>query len=189
MKRDRLPSPPAPLPTNTPYDALLARLALPGRSLLTVLHAIQDDLGFIPKDIIAPLARRMGLSRAEVFGVVSYYHHFRDQAPARVRIALCRAEACRSMGSEALVEHAQRVTGCAIDAHRHVQDRHQANAQDGDGGWGGGEAHSDVSLQSVYCLGMCAQSPSMMIGARVYARVDAVRFDALLHRATVQESV
>ncbi len=182
MKRDLLPT----------HDAILAVHAVPGRSLLAVLHAIQDEVGFIPKDIIAPLARVMGVSRAEVFGVVSYYHHFRDRPPARLRIALCRAESCRSMGGEALVEHAQRVTGCAIDAERH------ARAQQGDDG--GSQLGSqpdnqpyedaptpDVSLESVYCLGLCAQSPSMMMGERVYARVDAVRFDALLQQATAQE--
>jgi formate dehydrogenase subunit gamma len=101
-------------------EPLVQRHAQPGRSLLAVLHAIQDELGFVPPDTVAPLARAMNLSRAEVHGVLTYYHHFRTHPAAPVTVQLCRAEACRSMGTEALAQHIETRTGCRFDsAHQH----------------------------------------------------------------------
>src|SRR5476649_1874034 len=82
------------LPAGTP-DERVARHLKKGASLLAVLHAIKDEAGYIPADVIAPLAQAMSLSRAEVHGVITYYHHFRSDPPARVTVQLCRAEACR----------------------------------------------------------------------------------------------
>src|SRR6202161_4624236 len=101
-------------------EQLVQRHALSGRSLLAVLHAIRDELGYAPPATVAPLARAMNLSRAEVHGVITYYHHFRTQPAAPVTVQLCRAEACRSMGTEALAQHIETHTGCRFDAeHRH----------------------------------------------------------------------
>jgi formate dehydrogenase subunit gamma len=143
-------------------EELVARLALPGQPLLTILHAIQEEAGHIPEGTIAPLARAMNLSRAEVYGFITYYHHFRTSAPAPIAIQLCRAEACQSMGAEALAEHMEQRTGCRFDSHHH---------EDGP---------AAVSLQSTYCLGQCALSPSMMINDKLYAKVTPKKFDALL---------
>jgi formate dehydrogenase subunit gamma len=144
-------------------EQLVQRHAQPGRSLLAVLHAIQDELGYVPPDTVAPLARAMNLSRAEVHGVITYYHHFRTQPAAPVTVQLCRAEACRSMGTEALAQHIEAHTGCRFDAeHRH------------------GET---VELESVYCLGQCALSPAMMVNGTLHAKVTPQKFDALFAAA------
>ena len=92
-------------PNSQAPDALVERHARAGRSLVAILHAIQDDAGYVPPGCVAPLARALNLSRAEVHGVLTYYHHFRTAPPARVTIQMCRAEACRSMGCEALAAH------------------------------------------------------------------------------------
>lgn len=145
-------------------DQLVQRHAQPGRSLLAVLHAIQDELGYVPPDTVAPLARAMNLSRAEVHGVITYYHHFRTQPAASVTVQLCRAEACRSMGTEALVQHIEAHTGCRFDAeHRH---------------------DATVELESVYCLGQCALSPAMMLNGTLHAKVAPQKFDALFAAAS-----
>ena len=145
-------------------EQLVQRHAQPGRSLLAVLHAIQDELGYLPPDTVAPLARAMNLSRAEVHGVITYYHHFRTQPAAPVTVQLCRAEACRSMGTEALAQHIEAHTGCRFDAeHRH------------------GET---VELESVYCLGQCALSPAMMVNGTLHAKVTPQKFDALFAAAS-----
>jgi formate dehydrogenase subunit gamma len=145
-------------------EQLVQRHAQPGRSLLAVLHAIQDELGYVPPATVAPLARAMNLSRAEVHGVITYYHHFRTEPAAAVTVQLCRAEACRSMGTEALAQHIEGRTGCRFDAdHRH---------------------DATVELESVYCLGQCALSPALMINGTLHARVSTQKFDALLAAAS-----
>ncbi|CAB3652701.1 NAD(P)H-dependent oxidoreductase subunit E [Trinickia soli] len=145
---------------------LVRRHVSPGASLIAVLHAIQDEAGFVPPEVIAPLARAFNLSRAEVHGVLTYYHHFRTHPPAPVTVALCRAEACRSMGVEALAQHIEGRTGCRFDAHRDTA------AND-----------APVELESVYCLGQCALSPSMTINGELHVKVTPDKFDALYETA------
>ncbi|NKJ46719.1 formate dehydrogenase [Burkholderia sp. SG-MS1] len=145
-------------------DQLVQRHARPGMSLLAVLHAIQDELGYVPPGAVAPLARALNLSRAEVHGVITYYHHFRSEPAAPVTVQLCRAEACRSMGTEALAQHIEAHTGCRFDAG------HQPGAT--------------VELESVYCLGQCALSPAMMVNGTLHARVTPQKFDALFAAAS-----
>ncbi|MFL9881690.1 NAD(P)H-dependent oxidoreductase subunit E [Paraburkholderia agricolaris] len=145
-------------------EQLVQRHAQPGRSLLAVLHAIQDELGYVPADTVAPLARAMNLSRAEVHGVITYYHHFRTQPAAPVTVQLCRAEACRSMGTEVLAQHIAAHTGCRFDAEHRV-----------------GAA---VELESVYCLGQCALSPALMLNGTLHAKVTPQKFDALFAAAS-----
>ncbi len=123
---------------------------MPG-ALLPILHDIQDALGHVPPEAVADIAEALNLSRAEVHGVISYYHHFRTEAPKGAVVQVCRAEACQSCGSEALWEHASK----------------QAQGQ-------------NVTLESVYCLGLCATAPSMSINDKPYARVSHARFDHLL---------
>ena len=157
-------------------DELVRRHAKPDASLVAVLHAIQDEIGFVPPETLVPLARAMNLSRAEVYGVLTYYHHFRSTPPARVTVALCRAEACRSMGTEALAQHIETQTGCRFDA-RHGDDAHA-------------HAHGhDVELESVYCLGQCALSPAMTINGTLYAKMTPQKFDALFDAACATAGV
>ncbi|MFX1761429.1 NAD(P)H-dependent oxidoreductase subunit E [Paraburkholderia sp. A1RI-2L] len=153
-------------------DALVQRHAQPGRTLLAILHAIQDEAGFVPSATVAPLAKVLNLSRAEVHGVITYYHHFRTAPPAPVVVQLCRAEACRSMGSEALAQHAESHTGCRFKQHGHTSDHAHDHTPAG-----------EVELESVYCLGQCALSPAMMINGTLHARVTPQKFDALLAKA------
>jgi formate dehydrogenase subunit gamma len=143
-------------------EQLVQRHARPGMSLLAILHAIQDEAGFVPPDAVAPLARATNLSRAEVHGVITYYHHFRTQAAAPVTVQLCRAEACRSMGTEALARHIETLVGSRFDQ---------------------GHGDNAIGLESVYCLGQCALSPAMMINDTLHAKVTPQKFDALLQAA------
>ncbi|WP_233272594.1 NAD(P)H-dependent oxidoreductase subunit E [Paraburkholderia acidisoli] len=165
MEETTLRAPAAP-------DALVRRHAQPGRTLLAILHAIQDETGFVPPDTVAPLAKALNLSRAEVHGVITYYHHFRTAPPPAVTVQLCRAEACRSMGSEALAQHAQAHTGCRFHQHGHAAAELTHAHEQG-----------EVALESVYCLGQCALSPAMMINGTLHAKVTPQKFDALLAKA------
>jgi len=127
--------------------------------LLRARHSIQDRLGFIPADAVPMIAVALGLSRAEVHGVIGFYHDFRDVAPGEHVLQLCRAEACQAMGARELEAHARSRLGVDF-----------------------GETTPDgrVTLEAVYCLGNCACSPSIRIDDEVHARVTPDRFDALL---------
>ncbi len=147
---------------NACIDATLSALGAPDGALLPILHAIQAEHGYVPADAVPVIADRLNLSRAEVHGVISYYHHFRKTPAGKIVVQLCQAEACQSVGSEAVTEHAKRSLG--IDFHETTADGH-------------------VTLEPVYCLGHCACGPSMMVGERLHARVDKAKFDALIARA------
>ncbi|MGI4812670.1 MAG: NAD(P)H-dependent oxidoreductase subunit E [Janthinobacterium lividum] len=155
-----------------PHAARFGAFVRPGRSLLDVLHAIQDECRYVPADAIAPVAAAMSLSRAEVHGVLTFYHYFRTSPPPATVIQLCRAEACRSMGTEQLAKHLEDRTGCRFDAG-HAAAAATAPAQPG------AHAASAVSLESVYCLGQCATSPALLFNDRLYAKVTPQKFDAL----------
>ncbi len=154
-------------PVSTP-DALaqvreiLARRASEPGALLPILHEVQDQLGHIPKDVVPEIASVLNLSRAEVHGVITYYHHFRDHAPGRCVVQVCRAESCKAMGADALLDHAQQHLGCGV------------HGQSPDGAF---------SLEPVYCLGLCASSPAIMVGDEPHARVTPERFDELIDEA------
>lgn len=128
-------------------------------ALMPILHAIQDEVGYIPQDLVPAIARALNLSRAEVHGVVTYYHDFRTQPPARHVLRICRAEACQAMGADQLLAHAQQRLGCRV----------HATSNDG-----------TFTLESAYCLGMCATSPAMMLDGKPYARVTPQSFDSLV---------
>ncbi|MCG1053904.1 NAD(P)H-dependent oxidoreductase subunit E [Mycetohabitans sp. B5] len=159
-----------------------AARAVPGHSLLSVLHAIQDDVGYIPDGVIAPLAHAMNLSRAEVHGVITYYHHFRTSPPAPVTVHLCRAESCRAMGSESLARHAETHTGRRFDACHHGDD-HRVAPPASASATPRADNHPAVELQSVYCLGLCSTSPAMMVNGKPYAHVTPAKFDTALAAA------
>ena len=127
-------------------------------ALLPILHAIQNELGFIPAAVVPVVADELNLSRAEVHGVITYYHHFLTKLPGRHEVQVCRAEACQAMGADALVGHAEKRLGCVLHETR---------------------ADGAVSLKPVYCLGLCAQSPALMIDGELHARVTPEKFDQL----------
>ena len=130
--------------------------------MLPILHDLQDALGHIPKHIVPEIAGALNLSRAEVHGVVTYYHHFRDQPAARHVVQICRAEACQAMGADALLAHAQQHLGCAV----------HGTSKDG-----------AFTLEPAYCLGLCASSPAMLLDDELHARVTTKTFDALVAHA------
>ncbi len=133
---------------------------VPGGSasaLLPILHHIQDALRFIPPALVPEIAAALNLSRAEVHGVVTYYHHFRSAPAGRHVVQICQAEACRAMGAEGLMAHAAARLACAPGATR------------ADGG---------VTLEAVYCLGLCASGPSAMVDEQLRGRVSAATVDA-----------
>jgi len=127
--------------------------------LLLVLHAVQRKHGFVPAEAVPYIAERLNLSRAEVHGVLSFYHHFRRSPPGRHVVQVCRAESCQAMGADHLAQHAQQRLG--IQFHETTPD-------------------GTFSLEPVYCLGNCACSPAVMIDDELFGRVSAEQFDALL---------
>lgn len=130
--------------------------------LMPILHTIQHTFGHVPEEAVPVLARELNLSRAEVHGVVTFYHDFRPELPGKHVLKLCRAEACQSMGCEPLVERAEQRLGVACGS----------TSPDG-----------RVTLEAVYCLGLCATAPSAMIDGRIVGRLDANRLDQLLQEA------
>ena len=141
---------------------VLARHAGEPGALLPILHDVQDALGHVPKHIVPEIADALNLSRAEVHGVVTYYHHFRAEPAARHVIQICRAEACQAMGAESLLAHARQHLGCAV----------HGTSKDG-----------AFTLEPVYCLGLCASSPAMLLDDELHARVTPQAFDALIAQA------
>lgn len=147
-------------------QAVAAALAECGHvdgALLPVLHSVQKRLGHIPRDAVPVIAKALNLSRAEVHGVVSYYHHFRSAPPGRCVVQVCRAEACQAMGAEALLAHARARAGCSA-----------AEPDSADGRF---------TVEPVYCLGLCASSPAVTVGEGLHARMTAQRLDSLLDGA------
>jgi len=131
---------------------------VPG-GLLPLLHALQEALGYIPAAAVPAIARGLQLSRAEVHGVISFYHDFRSEPAGKHILQICRAEACQAMGSRVLEAHAKQRLG--ID-------------------YGDTTADGAISLEPVYCLGNCACSPSVRLDDEIHARVDPARLDTLL---------
>lgn len=127
--------------------------------LLPILHSVQDELGYIPNVAVPVIAEVLNLSRAEIHGVITFYHFFRDAPPGKQTLYLCRAEACQAMGARKLEEYAKEKLG--VDFHETTSD-------------------GRFSLEPVYCLGNCACSPAVMIDDFVYGRVTPERFDSLI---------
>jgi formate dehydrogenase subunit gamma len=149
--------------TDAAYESLVSALIAehPPRqdSLLVILRALQDGFGHVPDCAVPMIAEALNLSRAEVYGVVTFYHDFRRTPPAKHTLKLCRAEACQSMGGEKLAEHASRALGIAF-----------------------GETSDDgqISLESVYCLGLCGCAPAALLDGNPVGRLDTPSLDALL---------
>lgn len=127
--------------------------------LIEVLHDVQTEFGCIPQGAVAAIARGLNLSRAEVHGVVTFYHHFRTRPPGRHVLQVCRAESCQAAGGKAIEAHAKARLG--ID-------------------FGQTTADGRFTLEAVYCLGLCACSPAAMLDDEVHGRVTRESLDALL---------
>jgi len=127
--------------------------------LLPILHEMQETFGCVPEPAVPLIAQALNLSRAEVHGVVTFYHDFRREPPGRHVLKLCRAEACQAAGGDALAARAESKLGVPL-----------------------GETTADgrVTVEATYCLGLCAVGPSAMIDGRVVARLDEKRLDALI---------
>ncbi len=140
-------------------DAIIAEhQTLPG-AMLPILHAIQNALGYVPPAAVPLIALALNLSRAEVHGVISYYHFFRQKPAGAHVVQVCRAESCQALGGEALADHARNELNC--DFHETTPD-------------------GQFTLEPVYCLGQCASGPAMMIDDAVYGRVSPVKFSRLV---------
>ena len=138
-------------------DLIAAHREQPG-ALLPLLHAIQEAVGHVPEDVVPAIARGLNLSRAEVHGVITYYHFFRSKPIGRHLVEVCRAESCKAVGADALMAHAEATLGCASHHTR---------------------ADGAVTLTPVYCLGLCAMSPAIMVDDQPYARMTSDKFDRL----------
>jgi formate dehydrogenase subunit gamma len=128
-------------------------------NLLEIFHDVQDALGCVPEEALPVIANALNLTRAEVYGVMSFYHDFKSKPGGRHVIKICRAEACQSMGTEKLCAHAEKKLGAAM---------------------GGVSSDGLVSLEEVFCLGNCALSPAVLVGDRLYGKVDSKRFDEII---------
>ncbi|MFD7154035.1 NAD(P)H-dependent oxidoreductase subunit E [Kribbella sp. NPDC059898] len=130
--------------------------------LLPILHAVQEELGYVDQPDVAVIADVLNLAVAEVHGVVTFYKDFRRTPAGRTTVSICQAEACRSVGAVPLAEHAQRSVGCSF-----------------------GETTTDgrITLEEIYCFGNCALGPAVQVAGRLYGRVTPARLDALLGEA------
>lgn len=155
-----------PVPNYQPWDKtraveIIDEAAKQDGACMPILHAIQRTFGYVPEEALPMIAQTLNLSRAEVYGVFSFYHDFRDRPAGRHVMKLCRAEACQSMGADAL--------------HKHAQDKLRV-------GWGETTTDGKVTLEAVYCLGLCACAPSAMIDGKVYGGLDNVKLGKLIDR-------
>ena len=140
-------------------DIIAQHQELPG-ALLPILHEIQHTAGYVPAETVPAIATALSLSRAEVHGVISFYHHFHSAPMGQHIVQICRAEACQAVGARELEKHATAKLATALGAT---------------------SADGKISLEPVYCLGNCACGPSVQIGDEVHARVTPERFDALIN--------
>ena len=131
---------------------------LPG-ALLPILHALQDEFGYIDEEAVPLIAEALNISQAEVHGVISFYHDFRRTPPGRHMLRICRAESCQSMGCNSLIEHVEKRLGVKL---------------------GETTADGNFTLEPVYCLGNCGLSPAMMLDGQPYGRVSVSVADSLI---------
>ena len=127
--------------------------------LLEIFHAVQAEIGFVPEPLLPVIAAALNVSRADVYGVMSFYHDFRSAPAGRHVVKICRAEACQAMHTDEVCRHAEQRLGTKF------------GATSGDG---------QFTLEAVYCLGNCARSPAMMIDGDLFGCVDTKRFDAIV---------
>jgi formate dehydrogenase subunit gamma len=154
-------------PVYEPWDAargaeIIAEHAKVEGATLVILHALQEAFGYVPEEALPMVADRLNLSRAEVYGVFTFYHDFRKKPAGRHVLKLCRAEACQAAGGDALAARAETKLGISL-----------------------GDTTPDerVTLEPIYCLGLCATAPSAMLDGRLIGRLDESCIDALISEA------
>lgn len=140
-------------------NTLLEQYKTQPGALLPILHGIQDQLGYIPPDVVPIIAATLNQSSAEIHGVISFYHHFLSQKPGQNMISICRAESCQAMGSSLLEK----------DIKQHLNIDYHQTSKDG-----------KYSLEPVYCLGNCACSPSIRVGEKIYGDMTITKFKELM---------
>ena len=128
-------------------------------AMLPILHAIQAEFGYVPQDALPLIAQELTLSKAEVHGVMSFYHDFREYPAGKHVLKLCRAESCKSVGADRVAAHAQKAMG--IEWHETTKD-------------------GNITLEPVFCLGLCACGPAAIIDGKLVGRVDEAKIDALI---------
>jgi formate dehydrogenase subunit gamma len=143
----------------TVVESIARELKHKSGALMPILRRIQDEIGWVPGDSVPVIAEILNLTRAEVHGVLTFYHDFRHEPPGRSIIRICRAESCQAMGGVTLAEHVKRRLGCDF---------------------GGTSNDGAFSLEPVYCLGNCACSPAMIINGQLLGRVTPERFESAL---------
>jgi NADH:ubiquinone oxidoreductase 24 kD subunit len=145
----------------TLHEILDAHRGMEG-SLLPILHAVQAAFGHVPQEALPVIAKDLNITRAEAHGVMSFYHDFRENPAGRTVLKLCRAEACQSVGADALADHARGKLG--IDWHETTPD-------------------GAVTLEPVFCLGLCACGPAAMVDGKLVGRADTAKLDKILEGA------
>lgn len=149
-------------PTEADIRAVIARHRDLEGPLLPILHALQQEWGHVPAAAHAPIVDALNISKAELHGVISFYHDFRERPAGRHVVKICRAEACQAMGGEELAR--------AVLAHFGLD-------------WHATSANGAVTVEPVYCLGLCACAPAAMVDDRVHGRLDAPKLTQLLTEA------
>jgi formate dehydrogenase subunit gamma len=133
--------------------------------LLPILHGIQAEFGYVDEAVVPVLAQELNISRADVHGVITFYHDFRKAPAGHTEVRVCRGEACQAVGAEELMTHARRRLG--VSAGETTPD-------------------GDVTLEQVFCLGNCALGPSVQVNGKLYGRVGSERLDTLVAEAGVR---
>ena len=152
--------------------AIVARLASLDGATLPILHALQEEFGYVDAAAAPLIADALNLSRAEVHGAISFYHDFRAAPAGKRVIKICRAEACQANGCEDLVDELRARRGLVVDAHG--QDAHGHDSR--------------LTVETVYCLGNCALGPNALVDGELVARLDADRLSALCDGGAVEDA-
>jgi len=149
-------------------EAIIARLKTLDGAALPILHALQEAFGYVDRAAVPLIAEALNLSRAEVHGILTFYHDFRTEPPSGRVIKLCRAEACQAQGCESLAAEAEAQLGVAVD---------------------GGPGKGGVAIETVYCLGNCALGPAALVEGALIGRLDSPMLKALCDGAAVAEII
>lgn len=162
------PAEPAPRAglSDAEVDALCTTHGNRQDELLEILHAVQARVGWLPEPVLQRIARRINISRADIHGVVSFYHDFHRAPIGRHTVQICQAEACQAVGAAILTEAAEKAAGCKL---------HQTSA---DGA---------VTLLPTYCLGNCALGPAIMVDGKLHGRVSVGQVTSLIATARGKE--
>jgi len=159
LRGPRKPELQATTPAQVAALAVCARHGNKPDELLEIFHEMQHELGFVPEETLPIIASALSRSRAEIYGVLTFYHEFKRHPVGKHVIKICRAEACQAMGTEELCQHAETKLNVPL---------------------GGTTADGSVTIEQVFCLGNCALSPAVMVGEKLYGRVDPNRFDEIV---------